>query len=163
MFGRKKRREALGLGPIVDEAEPLIMVAEYEATNGNADLRTADGDFDLRGLTDAVFTGGLVPAARMLSCIGDNAEKFWHGSNLDDQWKKGSRDEREKAFTTVMQFQNALDGAEYDDPHVLALHATMRLKALLLAVGCDATYRTNLLDRIASDPMQFGVREMPTR
>ena len=61
---------------------------------------------------------------------------------------------------TAMRFQNALDSAEYDDPRAVYLHATVRLKALLLATGCDATYRTELLGKIASDPLQFGVQEL---
>jgi hypothetical protein len=121
-----------------------------------------DGEFDLATFTDSVFTGRLLTSARLLIDMArDTGQSFWHGSNLDDQWEKVSREEREEAFKTAMRFQNALDTGDYgDDRQFLVMHATVRLKALLLATGLDATYRTNLLESIASDPMQFGVQEL---
>ena len=151
---KKQRQPGIELGSIGDEAEPLMQVRDAEALLSN-------GEFDLSAFTGAVFTGGLLTSARLLiDMAGDTAEKFWHGSNLDDQWEKGSREEREDAFKTAMRFQNALDDGDYgEDPQFLTMHAALRLKALLLATGLDATYRTDLLERIASDPMQFGVQE----
>ncbi len=153
---RKKQREpGSQLSSIADEAEPLKQVTD-------ADPLMTDGEFDLATFTDSVFTGRLLTSARLLIDIaGDTGQSFWHGSNLDDQWERVSREEREEAFKTAMRFQNALDTSDYgDDRQFLVMHATVRLKALLLATGLDATYRTNLLESIASDPMQFGVQEL---
>jgi hypothetical protein len=148
---KKERKPDLALGPIAEDVAPLMIASPSEILVDN----------DLKAFTDAVFTARMLRTARLLSDVaGDNGDKFWRGSMLDEQWDSGSRDERETALTTAMQFQNALDQAEYDDPQFLVMHAAMRLKALLLALGCDAVYGTDLVKRIATDPMQFGVHNL---
>jgi hypothetical protein len=152
LFRRKREVQTFSLGPIRLEA------AAFMEALGDSPWMDK-GEFDLRGFITEMFESGFLSTAEMLKALGKDAEAFWLGTNLDEQWDRGSRVQREEALKTAMQFQNALDGVEQDNEGAVVLHATMRLKALLLATGCDATYRTDFLQRIVADPAQFGVHE----
>jgi hypothetical protein len=159
LFRRKPQKTEGGFtwGPIRMEAAAFMEAPEPDSP------WMQSGEFDLRSFLGELWNSGFLTTADVLRAVGQSDEDFWHGTNWDDQWDGGNQQEREGAFTTAMQFQNALDGAEFEnggpDPQVLALHATMRLKALLLATGIDATYGTDYLQRIVVDPAQFGAHD----
>jgi hypothetical protein len=153
---RKRKNESVVLGPIRLDA------AAFMEALGEGSPWMASGEFDLRRFCAEIFDSGFAHAANVLRHThGDDASSFWSGANLDEQWDRGSRQDREDAFLVAMRFQNTLDDSDYgDDLGALVLHATMRFKAVLLATGCDATYQTTYLQEIVSDPTQFGQHQI---
>lgn len=160
LFKRKQQQEdyLVILVPVRLEAAALM-----EGMGSDSPWSATDGTFDLASffaeMWDVEF---MLPTAKLLKSLGITSDSFYEESNLPEQWDQGTKDERLSRFVQSMQWSNMMDEAEYDrsDPRIVASHATLRLKAVGLALACDSTYGTSYLHEIVGDPLSFGVHEM---
>jgi hypothetical protein len=142
---RKQQNEATAETLGADLWGPIRMdAAAFMEALGDDSPWVVGGEFNLRAFHNEIYSHGLLGTMRVLMELGVDADEFWDGSNLSEQWDGGDRSEREDALNVAMRYVNAMDGATYmrDNLQVVKMHATMRVKALLLATGCDATYET---------------------
>lgn len=160
LFRRKKHQEDAAETLGADLWGPIRMdAAAFMEALGDDSPWMEGGEFDLRSFHDEIYSHGLLGTMRVLTELGVDADEFWVGSNLVEQWDSSDRGQREDALNVAMRYVNAMDGATYsrDNLQMVKMHATMRVKVLLLATGCDATYGTKHLPTIVDDPEQYGV------
>lgn len=150
---RKEARHADNL------ANDLALIREQ--IDGKRELFGSGEEFDLRALVDDLFAGKPVYSIQLLvDTFGVTEDEFWSGVNLDTQWDGQSREAREERLVTDIRLTNRLHGAEYDDAAMLKLHAALSAKVLVFAWDTDAVYGTDYSERLAADPLQFGVLEV---
>ena len=114
---------------------------------------------NLREFMSAMFIADFLSAVHVLRAANVDVDTWWSESNLDEQYDRGSRETREEALRVAMRLGNTLDDADYDSTRALVTHATIRLKALGLALACDHEYGTAYCTQIATDPLSFGVQQ----
>jgi hypothetical protein len=154
MFGRKKKQAASLLNPWTALEIPVRVEGAMMLELLDVELAYP---FDLREFARAMFTADFLSATHVLRAANVDAEAWWSEAMLDEQYDGGDRETREDALRVAMRFGNSLDDAEYDSAQILVAHATMRMKALALALACDHEYGTAYCKQIATDPLSFGV------
>ena len=120
-------------------------------------FRRANGELDLRALTEDVFSSQPTTDVRWLRERGTDPGDFYE-RELAPNWEGLDQLDRERKIEQFMRLSNSLGAAHGDatppEP-VLDMIATVHTKVLLLAWAYDRTY--SYIDRIVSNPAQFGV------
>jgi hypothetical protein len=108
-----------------------------------------DGTFGRAALFAEMWEVDVMPSVNIMKALGISFAAFYDESMLAEQWDTADRDERAARLVQSIQWSNMLDDAEYGDSgRMRAMHATMRLKALGLALACDSSYGTTYLEQL---------------
>ena len=125
--------------------------------------RRTNGEFDLHGVTEDVFSSQPTTDVRWLRDRGVKAGDFYE-RELAPNWEGMSRASRAAQIEMFMRLSNSLGDAHGDGnppDEVVDMIAAVHTKVLLLAWAFDRTY--SYLDRIVSSPASFGALSAPRR
>jgi hypothetical protein len=160
----KRRREARQQEALVRSlAGSLTQADDIDVAEARPFLRHDQGtpDLELRALVEAFFAQEPTAAFRILTEFFETSpEEFYSDVLLHEQWDEQPREVREDRLVKDIRFANSLDSADYDDPRALRMHAAIKAKVTVLALGLDALYETDYTEQLALDPRRFGVHEM---
>lgn len=129
-----------------------------------------DGELDLRGLFDWTFED---PSSESEALILDYTLRS--GRTLDDlyekefkkHWAERDRAGREAELVKLIRFHNAMSISDYEPGEEITefdlILASLSAKVFMFTLATDATYETDYLTALTTDPLVFGVHEIGER